>query len=363
MTETFEHTPSVPARFHEYANLFPLIQGEALSALREDIRVYGVREPIVFLDGAILDGRNRYMCSRDLLIEYPRVEYDGDDPMGFVISHNLHRRHLSESQRALVAAKLSNMSVGQPEKNTANLQNTSRATAAELLNVSERTVNTAKKVERDGSQELIDAVQQGGVAVSAAAEVLQLPNDEQLEVASLPAKERKAFVSNNSGNNEWYTPESIIEAARGVLGGFDLDPASSVIANQTVKAEYFLTEEDNGLAGNWPVCRIWMNPPYAQPLMGQFATKYAEAIRAGSTGIVLVNNATETAWFREIISVSTAVCFHQSRIRFVDQTGVQSGAPLQGQAIIYAGNNPLKFVEVFRAFGTVMAEFPLAEAA
>ena len=61
MTKTFEHTPNEPARFHEYANLFPMIQDATLDALREDIGIHGVREPIVFLDGAILDGRNRYM--------------------------------------------------------------------------------------------------------------------------------------------------------------------------------------------------------------------------------------------------------------------------------------------------------------
>ena len=108
---------------------------------------------------------------------------------------------------------------------------------------------------------------------------------------------------------------------------------------------------------DWPIGRIWMNPPYAQPLMGQCATKYAEAIESGSTGIALVNYATETSWFQEIVSVSSAVCFHKARIRFVGDEG-QSGAPLQGQAIIYAGNDPLKFEEVFRDFGMVMADFP-----
>lgn len=116
---------------------------ERFGALRDDIREHGVREPIVFLNGAILDGRNRYLCARELLIEYPRVEFEGDDPLGFVISHNLHRRHLSESQRGVVAAKLANMRVGgdgsNQYSNCANWHNcTSRAEAAELLNVSKR---------------------------------------------------------------------------------------------------------------------------------------------------------------------------------------------------------------------------------
>lgn len=188
----FEHTPSEPVKFHEYANLFPMLIGEPLNALRDDIRQHGVREPVVFLDGAIIDGRNRYMCARDLGIEYPRVEYDGDDPLGFVISHNLHRRHLTESQRAMVAAKLAKMDNGGDRRSdqTANLQSDiSRARAANLLNVSERSVNTAKQVERSGASELIDAVERGDVSVSAAADVATLPKPEQAEIVAKGERE------------------------------------------------------------------------------------------------------------------------------------------------------------------------------
>lgn len=161
-------------------------------------------------------------------------------------------------------------------------------------------------------------------------------------------------VSNNSGNNEWYTPVEFIEAARLVLGQIDLDPASSEIANKTVCASKFFTIEDDALSQEWPVGSIWMNPPYAQPLMGQFASKYAEAIQGGSEGIILVNNATETTWFQEIASVCSAICFPKSRIKFLDPQGNATGAPLQGQALIYSGNTRQVFYEAFSQFGLVV---------
>ncbi len=164
----------------------------------------------------------------------------------------------------------------------------------------------------------------------------------------------KPHVANNSGNNEWYTPAEFIEAARAVLGGFDLDPASSEIANATVKADKIFTAETDGLSQDWPVGRIWMNPPYAQPLMGQFASKFAEAVRGGSSGIVLVNNATETAWFQTIAAECSAICFPRSRIRFLDPEG-NPGAPLQGQAIVYCGNDRSAFRDAFSAFGLVVS--------
>lgn len=163
---------------------------------------------------------------------------------------------------------------------------------------------------------------------------------------------KKAHVAHNSGQNEWYTPAVFIEAARQVMGGIDLDPASSEIANCTVQATRYFTAEDDGLAHDWPACRIWMNPPYAQPLISQFSEKIAEAADAGAEAIVLVNNATETAWFQRMLQSADALCFPQSRVRFLDPDG-NPGAPLQGQAILYFGSNVPGFTVSFRDFGGV----------
>lgn len=166
------------------------------------------------------------------------------------------------------------------------------------------------------------------------------------------AHEKTAHVSHNSGENEWYTPPAIIEAARRVMGGIDLDPATSEIANQTVKATRIFTEETDGLSQEWPVGRIWMNPPYAQPFMGQFAERITQEAMRGSEAIVLVNNATETAWFQRMGEVASAVCFPKSRVKFLDPYG-NPGAPLQGQAVIYFGPNVEKFAAEFHSFGMV----------
>jgi phage N-6-adenine-methyltransferase len=160
-------------------------------------------------------------------------------------------------------------------------------------------------------------------------------------------------VSNNSGNNEWYTPPEFIEAARDVLGSIDLDPASSEYANKNVKAKKFYTIEDNGLEKKW-AGRVWMNPPYALGLVDKFAEKLRSSVDAGSvTGaIVLVNNATETGWFRIISGMASAVCFPQSRIRFLSPDG-ELGSPLQGQAFLYIGDDVKSFKRVFEKFGLV----------
>ena len=169
------------------------------------------------------------------------------------------------------------------------------------------------------------------------------------------SSEGQPHVSHNSGNNEWYTPPKFIEAARQVMGQIDLDPASSDIANQTVQATTFYTEQDDGLQHDWHG-RVWMNPPYASPLIGQFSDKLVEHIARGSVpeACVRVNNATETAWFGAMLDVADCVCFIKTRVKFIDADGNPSGAPLQGQAILYAGPNWSMFGQVFSEFGRVL---------
>jgi hypothetical protein len=102
-------------KFHELANIFPLLEGKQLQELANDIKVNGLRELIVLFEGKILDGRNRYnglkLAGLDPLehkcLQYCREfkQYDGD-PVAFVISQNIHRRHLTDDQRAQIAAEL-----------------------------------------------------------------------------------------------------------------------------------------------------------------------------------------------------------------------------------------------------------------
>lgn len=157
-----------------------------------------------------------------------------------------------------------------------------------------------------------------------------------------------AHVSNNSGDNEWYTPPQYIESARKVMGRIDLDPSSTKAANQIIKAKRFYDAEMDGLVQPWKGC-IWMNPPYSQPEIWKFIDKLET--EQYEQAIILVNNATETKWGQKLLSLSAAVCFHTGRIRFVSPDGELGDAPLQGQMIAYIGPKFKEFIAEFQQYG------------
>jgi len=154
----------------------------------------------------------------------------------------------------------------------------------------------------------------------------------------------------SSGNNDWYTPEEYIEAARVVLKGIDLDPASSEDAQQIVKAKRYYTKEQNGLDHEW-TGTIWMNPPYSMPDIQLFVDKLVSS--PVDEWIVLTNNSSDTTWFHSLLATSDLVCLTKGRIGFENTEG-DVMATRQGQVFFYRGYRPETFYKKFNSFGAII---------
>ncbi len=178
-------------------------------------------------------------------------------------------------------------------------------------------------------------------------------DDEAVEICRTIWGNKTVRGTEGTGDNEWYTPAEYVEAARTVLGEIDLDPASNIVAQATVKAAAFFTREDDGLKRDWHG-RVWLNPPYAQPFIAQFVTKLVGEVRAGrvTAAILLTHNYTDTAWFHEIAGQANGICFTRGRIKFC-KPDRELAAPTQGQAFSYFGADVEAFLEVFREVGFV----------
>jgi hypothetical protein len=188
-------------RVHPAADIFPLMADTdpgAWDAFVANIK-NGLREPAAYIrdnDGPVLlDGRNRLdALERTGRKITPETLNDQAifkqlsatlDAVAYIVSENLHRRHLSESQRAMVAARLAALQLGANQHS----EGTSIEGASHLLNVGRASVERAKTVQRDGTSELQRAVEMGKVSVSAAADVATRPVDEQHEIVARGTKE------------------------------------------------------------------------------------------------------------------------------------------------------------------------------
>jgi len=165
----------LPFEVHPAANIFPMIKGAAFKELVDDIRENGINEPVVFWNGKLLDGRNRSMACLEIGIDPLDHAIDIDpetDPVAFVLSANLHRRHLGETEREAVAAKIANLKhgeVGNGRKvDGSNDLSKSTADAAAQLNVSESGVKRAKAALKGGCKSLIEALEAGEIPSSTA---------------------------------------------------------------------------------------------------------------------------------------------------------------------------------------------------
>lgn len=180
--------------FHQAANIFPMMEGQGYKDLVSDIASNGLQMPIVLHEGKILDGRNRYRACLELGLLPEFVYYEGDNPFSYVVSLNLKRRHLDESQRAMVAAKLANLTNKDNQYTVGASIDApiSQNQAAELLNVSRPSVQRAKQVIEHGTPELIHAVEQGEIPVSRAVK----------EIRSIEIKAERQAIADTAKNIE-----------------------------------------------------------------------------------------------------------------------------------------------------------------
>jgi ParB-like chromosome segregation protein Spo0J len=161
---------------HPLCSMFPPMDTAGIFELADDIKAHGQREAIVLLDGQILDGRNRYLACQAAKVE-PRVEpFTGSDALAYVISRNLRRRHLTESQRSMMAEEI--LRATNPPAG-----GLTQAGVAEQLHVSERSVQRAASVASKAAKPVKALVKAGKVSLRAAEAVAKLPKARQRTLA------------------------------------------------------------------------------------------------------------------------------------------------------------------------------------
>jgi ParB-like chromosome segregation protein Spo0J len=183
---------------HPLADLLPAMSEEEFEALTDDIKANGLRVPIVTYVGQILDGRHRYKAAMEAkitLTEKDVVEFKPtgrDTPLKFVIGQNVNRRHLNESQRAVIAANIANIEKGGNRFSIAD-GSIDLSTAAKMLNVGEATVKRAKTFLDKAAPQLVEQVREGTMRVSALSrKELNKPHADQIKLIEAKANAKES---------------------------------------------------------------------------------------------------------------------------------------------------------------------------
>lgn len=173
---------------HPLCTLFPRLSGAEFDALRDDIKANGLRQPIVLHEGMILDGGNRYRACIEAGVEPEFTPFEGGNLVSFVLSANLHRRHMTPGQQAAIVASAQDWAMSQvagsnqhTTRGPATLPDHKGATLPDRLSTvaeraaqsgaSERTQRMADKVAK-ADPELAKKVAQGAVSLPKAVETI-----------------------------------------------------------------------------------------------------------------------------------------------------------------------------------------------
>lgn len=173
---------------HNLAALIPPMSADEFSSLKADIAQRGLVDPIVLYEGKVLDGRHRYRACVETSTEPQFRDFDGSDPVSYVISLNVHRRHLSASQKGVVALNVESEFAKQAAENLEKAGqiagqglsyggdpiNPVHAAdkAAAVVGVSQGYVSGAKKIQKE-APDLIDDISAGTITIPEAKKIMK----------------------------------------------------------------------------------------------------------------------------------------------------------------------------------------------
>lgn len=182
-----------------------------------------------------------------------------------------------------------------------------------------------------------------------------------------------AYVGSKPGasrdSDSWFTPSIYVSAARKVLDNkIGLDPFSSIEADEVVMAKKHFNVKDDAFTQDWKTPRnartVWMNPPYSRGLIEHSVNKFIEEWlkKRFDRAIVLVNNSTDTRWWKKLMANSAAVCLTHHRISFITKDGKSVSGNTRGQAFfLFADGREIpphytidKFASAFSQWGDIL---------
>ena len=200
---------------HPLCTYFPRMSDDEFNALKDNIQDNGQTHPIYTLDGMILDGGNRYRALCELGIDPVIIEYTGSNPTQFILSSNLHRRHLTQGQSAAIVSASQSWVNAQAESQLRNTAQLDTATArAKQSGVGQRTQQLADKLVKEAPAELVKEVIDGKKSLNKAIKEISPQKPVTPKPEPIPVVEQESREDHLS---------SIIDEQQGAIKALDAD--------------------------------------------------------------------------------------------------------------------------------------------
>lgn len=163
-------------------------------------------------------------------------------------------------------------------------------------------------------------------------------------------------IIQDSGDTEYYTDPKFVIAARQVMGSIDLDPASSIEANEIVRATNIYTKNDDSINQVWRG-NVWMNHPFSRDNNPLFINKIIEDYKNGhiKQACFITYASTSEKWFKRLYDYP--ICFLVPRANYFRMDGTKKSGVQKGSAVTYLGENKSKFCEIYSQYGEVLTRF------
>ncbi len=356
---------------HPATSLFPEMSHDEFMALKEDIAEHGLRQPILVFRNQVIDGRQRLRACKELGIapQYTSVQQSEKTITEFIVSMNLKRRHLNESQRAMVASSLATLGKGK-KLNTAHA--VTQAQASAMLNVSIDSIQRARAVETKGIPSLVQAVQAGSLDVTNASTISTLDAETQDKLMQMSDKDilnkakqirkdamqerrslRIASIEKKRANNRPLTA-----ANDGVYNVVYADPAWDYISEETLGYPTMSLDEIkampvNKIASEDAVLFMWCSASLIADALNVIETW---GFKYKTHAIWNKQRSGQGVYFRiqhELLLVATRgvvpeVPYHAREASvFTDKVGAPSEKPKRMREVIDSMYPELKKIELF----------------
>lgn len=355
----------------------PPLSDEEFAALKEDIQKRGIIIPIeIDENGEILDGHHRLKAWAELRDEgilvpdYPRVVRAGMTEArkrNHVRALNIIRRHLSKEKRKELWADM--RADGKTYEAIAEATGVDHSTVLRSVGANAQTqpavvvgkdgkTYPAKKKKRRKPPKPPEAPSVSVYAISDRSQASAINKARKTLDSPTAASQHVHATIFSSEEKEYYTPPQYIEAAREVMGGIDLDPASCDAAQEWIRADKYYTVKEDGLTQEWSG-KVWLNPPYGKDGNESNQMLWSNRVVEGylngsiSEAILLVKAALGYHWFEDLW-IDWPTCCARERVSFIRPGFEDKGQSKIGTAFIYFGPHIEKFKSVFTKFGRII---------